>query len=56
MYQFIAENLGTLLIGAILLAVVALIIAKMVRDKKKGAAIGCGCSCKDCPSSSMCHR
>ncbi len=40
--------MGTWIVGIILLAVVVLIICAMVRDKKKGKSIQCGCDCKNC--------
>lgn len=55
MFNFIMENLANILISVGLLAVIASIIAKIRRDKKKGNPIGCGCGCKGCPSSSFCH-
>ncbi|MDD2268921.1 MAG: FeoB-associated Cys-rich membrane protein [Eubacteriales bacterium] len=54
MIQFITENLSTIIITASLAGVVALIIIKMIRDKKRGKA-GCGSCCSGCPSSSFCH-
>lgn len=53
MWSAITENLGTLLIGAVLLAVVTAIVTKIVRDKRHGKSISCeGCSggCANCPS------
>lgn len=40
--------MGTWIVGSILLAVVALIIAGMVRDKRNGKSIQCGGDCKHC--------
>lgn len=55
MAEFLASNMGTILIGAAVAAVVALIIVKMVKDKKKGRS-SCGCGCSNCPSAGMCHK
>ena len=55
MRQFFAENWGTLLVGFVLLAVVALVIFKLCRDKRKGRS-SCGCNCGDCPASKVCHK
>lgn len=41
---------GTIFVSLILLAVVCAIIAKMIRDKKKGK------SCAGCPSCGMCSK
>ncbi len=40
--------MGTIIVGAIVLAVVGLIIYSMVRDKKNGKSIQCGGDCKHC--------
>lgn len=55
MLNFLAENWGTLLVGATLVTVISLIIVKMRRDKKKGAS-SCGCGCDHCPSATVCHK
>ena len=57
MINFLAANLGTILVSAILIAIVALIISNLVGKKKKGqSACGCGCGCSNCPSSGICHK
>lgn len=43
--------LGNIIIGAILLAVVGIVIYVMVRDKKKGKGV-CGGDCSKCKG---CH-
>lgn len=40
--------LGTLIVGIIVAAVVALSIRSMVRDKKQGKSLQCGCKCSEC--------
>ena len=55
MLNFITQNWGTLLISVVLIVLVALIVFKMRRDKKRGKS-SCGCGCDNCPSSGMCHR
>lgn len=45
--------MGTVIVGLILLAVVALIIRSMVKDKKAGKSIQCGGDCKHCGG--QCH-
>ncbi len=40
--------MGTILVGAIVVGIVAMIIRKMVRDKKSGKSIQCGEDCKNC--------
>lgn len=54
MLAFISENIGTIIISAVLLAAVVCIIVKMRRDKKEGKS-SCGCNCTNCPSAGMCH-
>jgi len=56
MLEFLRGNLANILIVAGLAAVVALIVAGMVKKKKSGRSIGCGCGCEGCPSASMCHK
>ena len=55
MMEFLTKYWGTILVAAIVAAVVALVIAKMLKDKKRGKT-SCGCGCKNCPSSGMCHK
>ncbi|MDD6345327.1 MAG: FeoB-associated Cys-rich membrane protein [Oscillospiraceae bacterium] len=47
-------SIGTIIVGFVLFAVVALTIAKMIKDKKKGKS-SCSCSCGSCPYSGQCH-
>ena len=54
MLAWFSENIGTILICAVLLAVVAAIIVGLVRDRKKGKS-SCGCGCANCPMSGSCH-
>ena len=56
MLAYLAQNLPTLIGAAIVLAVLALVTVKMVRDHRahKGGC-GCGCACDGCPGSGACH-
>lgn len=54
MLSWITANLSTIIVCAILAAIVAVVIAGMVRNKKKGKS-GCGCSCSACALSETCH-
>lgn len=47
MVEFFANYGGTMIVGAIVLAVVALIAAKLVKDKRAGKHC-CGGDCSDC--------
>ena len=46
-------EMGTLITGVILLIIVGFIIRSMVKSKKSGKSIQCGCDCKHC--SGHCH-
>ena len=54
MITWLTDNIATIIICAVLIAVVAAIIIHMVKNKKKGKS-SCGCGCADCPMSSSCH-
>lgn len=54
MIDWITDNLGTIIMSIILLAMVVGIIWKMYRDKKKGKS-SCGCNCGHCAMSGTCH-
>ena len=55
MSSWFHENGGTLIVCALLLALVGGIVFKMIRDRKKGKS-ACGCDCGCCPMSSACHK
>lgn len=40
--------MGTVIVGAVIAGVVALIIRGMIRDKKNGKSIHCGGDCSHC--------
>ena len=40
--------MGTVVVLAILAGVVALIVRKMIKDKKNGTSIQCGGDCSNC--------
>ncbi len=54
MFAWIAENIGTILITAALILIVALITRKLIKDKKKGKS-SCGCNCAHCAMAGSCH-
>lgn len=45
--------MGTVIVGTVVVAVVALIIRSMVKDKKAGKSLQCGVNCKRCDG--HCH-
>ena len=50
MFGWILENLGTILIGLLLIGIVAAIVVSLIRKKKRGHSCGCGCGgCSGCP-------
>lgn len=55
MLTFLSENLGTILVGIIVAGIVAAIITKIIRDKRKGKSVVCDCGCGGCPNASNCH-
>ena len=55
MLTFLSQNLATILISVGLLAVVALIVAKMARDRRAGKT-SCGCGCSGCALQGQCHK
>ncbi len=55
MFEFLAQNWGSIVVGLVVLAIVAAIILNLVRTKKQGKN-SCGCGCDHCAASSMCHK
>ena len=56
MLAWLADNLGTIIISLILIAVVSLIIVRMIEDRKSGKSNGsCGCGCEHCAMHGKCH-
>ncbi len=54
--DWLIQNLGTVIVLAILVLVCFLIIRKIVRDKKSGKSPTCGCGCGGCAMSGICHE
>lgn len=40
--------MGTIVTAAVLLCAVGMIVRKMIRDKKNGRSLQCGCDCEHC--------
>lgn len=56
MIEFFKAYGGTVLVVAILAAIVVAIVANMIKNKKQGkSSCGCGCGCSGCPSQGICH-
>ncbi len=54
MLSWIGANIGSILICLVLLAVVALILRSLLRQKKQGE-FSCGCGCAHCAMQGACH-
>ena len=55
MMAWLAQNLGTILISIVLIALVTVIIRTMIRDKKMGKST-CGGSCASCKMCAACRQ
>lgn len=55
MFTWIAQNAATLILSALLIGVLALVVRKLVRDRRAGKS-SCGCGCDSCASKGMCHK
>ncbi len=55
MIQWLSANIGTLIAGALLIAVVCAAAASVIKDKKKGRST-CGSNCAHCAMAGSCHR
>mgnify|MGYP000787565978 FL=1 len=54
MLQWFSANAGTLVLCILLLAVVALIVRSLLRQRKQGKS-SCGCNCAHCAMHGECH-
>ena len=55
MLIWLQNNLSTLIVGVVLLAIVAFVCLSMVRNKRKGKS-SCGGNCGSCPMGGSCHK
>ncbi len=53
MLEWIKDNIGTIIVGAALVLLIAFIIVRMVKNKKQGKS-ACGCGCSDCAMKASC--
>lgn len=53
MLSFIMANLSTIIVGAIVFAVIAAVLVKLIRDKINHKS-SCGGGCAGCPSAGIC--
>ena len=54
MFAWISENIATIIVCAVLIAIVAIIIVSMVKNKREGKA-SCSCGCSNCSLKDSCH-
>lgn len=55
MIDWIVRNIATLITSFVLIVIIASIVIKMIRDRKKGKS-SCGCKCSACPMNGSCHK
>ena len=61
MLSWLQANIGSIVVVLVLVAVIALIIRRLILDKKAGRHIcggscgSCGGSCAGCPMHGQCH-
>jgi len=55
MLTYVSENLATIIISTLLMAVVVWIIIGLMKKKKRGKYAACGCSCSGCPGAVYCY-
>ena len=53
MLNIIASNLATILVGAVVVAILTLVVVKLIRDKKRHVS-SCSCGCSGCPGAKQC--
>lgn len=54
MLMWFAENSMTILVSAVLVAVVLAVIVSMIKNKKSGGS--CSCGCAGCANAPYCHK
>lgn len=55
MFEWLLANIGTIIVSFILGCIVALIIVKMYKNKKKGKSL-CTGNCAHCSMCNSCHH
>ncbi|MGN0601303.1 MAG: FeoB-associated Cys-rich membrane protein [Oscillospiraceae bacterium] len=54
MLSWIAENIYTIIICIVLIAIVASVTVNIIRNTRNGKT-SCGCGCSGCPMNGSCH-
>ncbi len=52
--SFIQDNIGSIIVGVIVVAIIVFAAWRVILDKKQGRS-SCGCSCSSCPNAGLCH-
>lgn len=55
MLEWLAANIGTIIVALIVIAVIAFVVFRMVKDKKEGK-FSCGANCAHCACRGDCHN
>ena len=55
MSVWLSQNIGTIIVGAVVVAIVGLIVWRMVANKRAGKS-SCGCGCESCAMKDKCHK
>lgn len=54
MLSWVTANLGTLIVAAVLLAIILFTSLYLIRQKRSGKS-SCGCNCAHCAMHGACH-
>lgn len=54
MWSWLQNNLGTIVVCAVLVLILGAVAYKMIKDKKQGRS-SCGCGCSNCAMKGQCH-
>ncbi|MBR3036499.1 MAG: FeoB-associated Cys-rich membrane protein [Lachnospiraceae bacterium] len=55
MGEWFAQNIGTILVAVVLVVLVALVVRRLIKDKKAGKST-CGSNCAHCAMAGKCHQ
>lgn len=55
MFSWLAANIGTVAVAALILAVVILITVRLISNRRKGRS-SCSCGCSGCAMQKQCHK
>ena len=54
MLKFLQQNWGTIVVVAVVAAIVCAVVVCRIRARKQGKST-CGCGCEQCAMSGICH-